>query len=135
MHYIEEWLARKRGRPRLSIREERAARFQFVRHLGPRGQFAAVHIRGKPADTFGFTSLVHWPSPEGDYTNAILDGILDELFATEPGPVAGKIHSTLEKIEWHDVDSSEVAFYHAARGAVREILGRDRFPGNIVYQG
>jgi hypothetical protein len=78
---------------------------------------------------------VHWPSPEGDYTNAILDGILDELFATEPGPVAGKIHSTLEKIEWHDVDSSAVAFYHAARGAVREILGRDRFPGNIVYKG
>jgi hypothetical protein len=135
MHYLEEWLARKCGRPQLSIREERSARFKLTRHLGPRGQFAVVHIRGEPANTFGFASVVEWPSPECDYTAAVLDGILDELFAADLGHVAGKVHFTLEKIEWHDVDSSAVAFYHAARGAVREILGRDWFSDNIDYQG
>jgi hypothetical protein len=132
-NYLEDWLARKRERRQLSIHEKRSVRFKFTRNLGPRGQFAVVHLRGEPAQAFAFSSVAEWPSPEDDYTIAVLDGILDELFAADLGHVAAQVQFTLEKIEWHDVDSSAVAFYHAARGAVREILGRDQFPANIDY--
>lgn len=135
LHHLENWLSRKRERPQLSIREKRISRFKFTRALGPRGQFAVVHMRGEPATELSFTSLAKWPGPTCDYTEAVLDGILDELFAVDLGHVPARIHFTLEKIEWHDVDSSAVAFYYAARGAVREILGRDQHPGNIDYRG
>jgi hypothetical protein len=135
MHYLKDWLARKTDRPLLSIRETRSVRFKYARALGPRGHFAVVHLRGKPATEFAFSSVAEWPTPKGDYTTAVLDGILDELLAADLGHVAAKVHFTLEKIEWHDVDSCAVAFYHAACGAVREILGRDKYPGNIDYQG
>jgi hypothetical protein len=94
-----------------------------------------VYIRGEPAAEFSFTSVAQWPGSECDYTMAVLDGILDELFAVDLGHVPARVKFTLERIEWHDVDSSAVAFYHAARGAVREILGRDQYPGNIDYRG
>jgi hypothetical protein len=134
MHYLEEWLARKGERPQVSICEKRSVRFKFTRPLGPRGQFAVVYLCGEPAEAFAFTSVAEWPGPGCDYTVAVLDGILDELFAVDLGQVAARVQFTLEKIEWHDVDSSAVAFYHAARGAVREILGSDRFLGNIDYR-
>jgi hypothetical protein len=134
-HYLEDWLARKSKRPQVSICKARSARFKFKRALGPRGQFAVVHLCGEPATAFAFTSAAQWPSKDDDYTVAVLDGILDELLAVDLGHVAGRVHFTLQEIEWHDVDSSAVAFYHAARGAVREILGRDEMPGNIDYQG
>lgn len=135
MHYLKDWLARKTDRPLLSIRETRSIRFKYTRALGPRGHFAVVHLRGEPATEFAFSSVAEWPTPEDDYTTAVLDGILDELFAADLGHVAANVRLTLEKIEWHDVDSCAVAFYHAARGAVREIVGRDKYPGNIDHQG
>jgi hypothetical protein len=135
IHKLEDWLSRKRNRPLLSIRERRIARFKFTRCLGPRGQFAVVQMRGEPAAEFSFTSVAEWPEPRCDYSVAVLDGILDELFAVDLGHVPALVEFRLEEIEWHDVDSSAVAFYHAARGAVREILGRDVYPGNIDYRG
>jgi hypothetical protein len=131
MHHLDEWLARKRARPLLSIREPRSSRFKFARPLGPRGYFAVVHLRGEPGDSFAFDSLAEWPHPGCDYTSAVLDGILDELFATGLGHIVAKVHFTLEGVELHAVDSCAVAFYHAARGAVREILARDQFHNNI----
>lgn len=133
MHYLEEWLSRKCERPQVSICEMRSTRFKFTRILGPKGQFAVVYLRGEPAGAFAFASVAEWPSPESDYTTAVLDGILDEVFAVDLGHVAARVQFTLEKIEWHDVDSCATAFYHAARGAVREILGRDHFHSNIDY--
>jgi len=67
-----------------------------------------------------------------DYSTAVLDGILDEIFASGLGHVVANVKFTLEEIEWHDVDSCAVAFYHAARGAVREILGLDSYKNNNV---
>ena len=134
-HHLDDWLSRKRKRPQLSIRDLRTVRFQFMRPLGPRGEFAVVYMRGEPAAEFSFTSVAEWQGPESDYTLAVLDGILDELLAVDLGPIPARVQFTLEKIEWHDVDSCAVAFYHAARGAVREILGRDEYPGNIDYRG
>jgi hypothetical protein len=133
-YYLENWLARKCERPLVSIRETRTSRFKFLRALGARGQYAVVEMRGEPAVEFSFSSVARWPGPEFDYTEAVLEAILDELYAVELGHVPARIRLTLQEIEWHDVDSSPVAFYHAARGAVREILGRDQYPGNIDYR-
>src|SRR5207249_11436772 len=108
---------------------------KHYRLLGPRGQFAVVVLWGEPAPAFAFESLAKWPEPACDYTLAVLDGILDELFATDLVHVVANVRFTLESIQWHDVDSSAVAFYHAARGAVREILGRDQFHSNIAWPG
>jgi hypothetical protein len=135
MEYLEDWLSRKSERPQVTIREKGSSRFKFTRPLGARGQFAVVHLRGEPAADIGFTSVAAWPSPECDYTMAVLDGILDDLFAVNLGPVAARVQFTLERIEWHDVDSCAVAFYHAGRGAVREILGSNQFHDNIDYSG
>lgn len=135
LSYLADWLIRKSDRPRLSIREARSACFKFARPLGPRGQFAVVYLRGEPATAFAFASVAEWPTPKCDYSNAVLDGILDELFATDLAHVAANTRFTLERIEWHDVDSCAVAYYYAARGATREILGRDTYPGNIDYAG
>src|SRR5260370_24049558 len=114
MTYIDAWLTRKRERPQLSIRQKRSSRFKFARSAGPKGQYAVVLLRGEPTDAFAFESLANWPGPGCDYTFAVLDGILDELFATGIGHGVGTVRFTLESIEWHDVDSCATAFYHAA---------------------
>ncbi|MBI2809152.1 MAG: hypothetical protein HYX68_29570 [Planctomycetes bacterium] len=131
-HFLDEWLIRKRGRPLLSIREARTSRFKYTRQLGARGHFAVVQLRGEPASDFAFRSRVNWLVRGADYSTAVLDGILDELFASNLGHVVAKVHFTLEAIEWHEVDSCAVAFYHAARGAVREILGLDTYKDHNV---
>ncbi len=92
-----------------------------------------VVLRGEPADSFGFVSLAKWPYHGDNYDNAVLDGILDELYATGLGKVVAKVEFTLEAIEWHEVDSSAFAFYHAARGAVKEILGSGQSHDNIAW--
>ena len=107
----------KTRRPQLSIREARSARFKFVRALGLRGQFAVVDLRAEPAVAFGFRSVAKWPSPKYDYSVAVLDGMLDELFAADLGHGVAKVEFTLEEIEWHDIDSCAVAFYFAARSS------------------
>src|SRR5262245_51789684 len=109
LDHLEEWLARKRERPRLSIREKRSARFKLTRALGPRGQFAVVYLDCEPATEFTFTSVANWPNASCDYSIAVLDGILDELFAMDLGHVPALAKFTLERIEWHDIDSSAVA--------------------------
>jgi hypothetical protein len=133
MNYLNDWLARKTARTQISIREKRSAGFKFTRALGPRGQFAVVYLLGEPAKEFAFVSIVNWPCPECDYTTAVLDGILDELFATDLGHIPARVKITLERIEWHDADSCAVAFYNAARGAMRDILGRDWCSDNVDY--
>jgi hypothetical protein len=134
LNYLDNWLSRKRERPQLPIRESRSSRFKFTRMLGPRGEFAVVHLSGEPAAAFGFCSLAEWPDATCDCTDAVLEGILDELFAVDFSHVTALVQFTLEKIEWHEVDSCASAFYYAARGAVREILGRDRYSGNVDYR-
>jgi hypothetical protein len=126
---FENWVRRKRARPLLSVREPRTSEFRYQRILGPRSAFAVVRIHGEPADEFAFESHVTWPCD--DCTVAILDGILDELFANGTGHVVANVRFTLEAVQWDDVDSSINAYYLAARGAVREILGLDRLPYNI----
>lgn len=133
MNFLDDWLARKRARWFVSIRERRTSEFRCRKHLGPRSQFAGVRLEGRPADSFTFQSEATWPNSNCDYTLAVLDGILDELFATGIGHIVAKIDFLLESIEFHEVDTCAAAFYLAARGAVREIHGLDRFPTNVDW--
>ena len=132
LRFFDEWLARKHSRRLCSIREGRTVTVKHARQLGPRGEFAVVQLRGDPADEFKFDSHAAWPTAQMNHTTAVLDGILDELFATGLGRVPANIHFTLMAIEWHDVDSCANAFYHAARQAVREILGLETYNYNIA---
>jgi hypothetical protein len=127
IRYLDDWFRRKSTRPLLTIKGARCSRFRHYACLGPRRQFAVVQLRGEPAGDFAFESHAVWPNAWSDCSTAVLDGILDELFASNLGHVVAKIHFNLEAIEWHDVDSCAVAYYHAARGAVREILGLDNY--------
>src|SRR5438874_12335239 len=116
--YLDKWITRKRARQFLSIRETRCSRFKYAHQFGPRGHFAVILLRGEPANAFAFESLATWPDPRDDYTTAVLDGILDELFASGVGHVVANVHFVLEAIEFHPVDSCDAAYYLAARGSV-----------------
>lgn len=82
-------------------------------------------MSGAPADEFSFTSSVEWPERD-NYDDWVLHAALDVLLCSGPERLTG-IALALEEIEWHEVDSCAVAFYWAARKAVQEIVGFDRF--------
>src|SRR6516162_6850616 len=94
--YLDAWLDSKKQLRLLSIREKRRSRFRYYRQTGPKGQFAVVTLSGQPAEDFAFESLANWPCPNDDYSIAVLEGILDELFATDLGYAVAKAHFKLE---------------------------------------
>ncbi|HEY7311067.1 MAG TPA: hypothetical protein VH643_17010 [Gemmataceae bacterium] len=128
MTVFEEWLLRKLSRPLWTIRQARTVEETFTRVYGPRGAFARVTLTGEPAEVFEFRSEVQWPFEPHLYDGAVVDGLLDELIATNLGPTVTKIRFVLREIGWHDVDSSPNAFYQAARMAARKVI-----EGNILY--
>jgi hypothetical protein len=96
----------------------------WCRITGGREMFGAVTIRVVPADEFALEIALKWPdgSRAIDYTNAVLDGILDCLFV-DVGASLGKARFRLEAIEWRDDSSVPFAYYRATRECVREIFG------------
>jgi len=102
-----------------------------VKVYGPRAAFAWVRMRGEPSSAFAYHSEATWPEDPEAYQSAVLDGILDEVLATDIGPLPLGVRFTLLEIRWHNVDSSRNAFYCASRAAARRILGRNSFPDNV----
>jgi hypothetical protein len=133
MTVFEEWLGRKLARRACPIREPRTVEETFAKARGPRGDFAAVRMTREPGATFEYLCEAQWPEDPDRYNSAVVDGLLDELLATDLGPVALNVRFTLHAIQWHDVDSSPRAFYFAARAAARRIVGREEFPGNVIW--
>lgn len=101
--------------------------------MGPRSSFAGLTLQVESGPDFAFDSLVAWPEPHNaeKFLNSVLDGILDELFSQDISFVVTRLRIVLSSIQWHDVDSSQVAFYHAARGAMRQALGFEGSPYNV----
>jgi hypothetical protein len=128
MTIFDEWLARKVSRPTLTVRKARTVEETFTRILGPRSAFARITLSGEPAACFEFHSEAVWPHEMQEYDAAVVDGLLDELLATDLGPVVTRIRFVLREIGWHDVDSSPNAFYQVARMAARKIV-----EGNTLY--
>lgn len=90
--------------------------YRFRRHLGPRFEDAGVTVRCMYANDYVFSSSVSWP--QENYAHIVERGLRDgfeELgYDLEQG-----IHITLVNIEYHNIDSSEVAFYRAAKCAAK----------------
>jgi hypothetical protein len=57
---------------------------------------------------------VGWP-------DAIIFGLLDVLMLADSGPLY-KLRVVLEKVWYHEIDSSQNAFRHAGRDAGRKII-------------
>lgn len=133
MTSFDAWFARKLARPRLTIREAREVAYVHKRGLGGRGEYAGVTMRFESATDFDFASDARWPENEAaeKYVQSVLDGILDELLAQDVGFVVTRLRIRLLAIEWHAIDSSQRAFYFAARGAARRALGFDGGTYNV----
>ena len=95
------------------------------KHFGPRSEFAKIQLTIYPSSSFEVVDAVAervelerlgagWPE------SAIL-GLLDVLMVAEPDPLY-KVRVVLEKVWYHDVDSSWNAFRHAGRDAGRKII-------------
>ena len=97
------------------IPNEVEVRGYFSQHLGPRYQAAGVSLQFHSNQGSGIVCKASSSQPS--YVRAIIKGIEDGLIARYgSAPIPRAIWIT--KIEEHPVDSSDVAFYLAARGAI-----------------
>jgi hypothetical protein len=95
------------------------------KHFGSGSEFARVQVSIYPADGFGVEDVVAerneleglsvgWPEP-------VIFGLLDVLILADSGPFY-KVRVVLEKVWYHEVDSSQGAFREAGRDAGRKII-------------
>jgi hypothetical protein len=78
-----------------------------------------------PSESFSFVSTVTWPTRD-NYNEAVREAALDVLLSSGPYNAMG-VSISLDAIEWHAVDSCEVAFYWATREAVIALVQFDAF--------
>lgn len=101
-------------------------------HTG-KSEFAKVELTVLPANTFDVVDLVAekddleklgvgWPDP-------VIFGLLDGLMNVKPNPIKN-VRVVLERVWYHDVDSSRDAFRHAGRDAGRKIIEAIDRPSN-----
>jgi hypothetical protein len=93
---------------------EVAISLQYARHLGPRYAQAGISLRFEGGPAFSFSSIAEWP--DEDCTAAVREGVESALI--EHLGALPNVRVVLERVEWHEVDSSMNAFKQAARGAV-----------------
>jgi elongation factor G len=99
--------------------------YRHKKQTGGAGQFADVKLTVKPGqrgDGFTFDQTIHGGSVPRNYFAAVEAGARD---ATERGPLGVlvvDIHVPRTDGQYHNVDSSDMAFRLAGRGGVREAL-------------
>jgi len=99
--------------------------FRHKKQTGGAGQFADVKIYVEPAprgEGFVFDEIIHGGTVPKNYIPAVEAGARD---ATERGPLGFSvvdIHVTLYDGQYHNVDSSDMAFRIAGRGCTRQGL-------------
>jgi hypothetical protein len=117
--WAEELLKRKpiRLKSRILVTGERN------QHLGPRFEYAKIQISVEPSATFEVVDKI--PANEElqklGYLDWTIFGLLDILLTAESSPLSA-IRVTLEKADYHAIDSSPTAFMHAGRDAGRKII-------------
>jgi translation elongation factor EF-G len=121
MSAFDEWLARKLEGG-CGLREKRTVDEKYFVCLGPRNQIAFLVLTGEPWETFEYRSKAEWPLEAAGNERAVLNGILDELLTNYARGYVTKGRFTLDAIKYHEVDSSQAAFYKAARMAVKKIV-------------
>ena len=93
--------------------------FAFWTTTGPRMIEASVTIDYGPARELTLESAAEWP-PNDDYTEAVFEEIRRSVASLTDKRFGGRF--TLERIEFHDVHSSKLAFQLATREAVRSLF-------------
>ncbi len=111
---------------RETITKPSSAEYSHKKQTGGHGQFARVVLDIKPltrGENFQFVNAIHGGSISRGYIPGVEKGILEGM---EHGILAGypvvDIEATVVDGKEHPVDSSEMAFKIAARGALREAM-------------
>jgi len=121
--------------PRVPYREtvngKGEAQFRHKKQSGGHGQFAEVHLRIEPytgetpEDEFQFANEVVGGNIPKNYIPAVEKGVIETRLA---GPLSHSkvinFKATVYDGKYHDVDSSEMAFKIATRGAFREAMSK-----------
>ena len=116
--------------PRVAYRETltktSAAEFQHKKQTGGHGQYAKVSIEIRPlarGAKFNFTNAIRGGAISKGYIPGVEKGILEGM---EEGYLAGypivDLEATVVDGKEHPVDSSEMAFKLASKGALREAM-------------
>jgi elongation factor G len=117
------------GKPQVAYKETVSTAieetYRFIKQTGGKGMFAVVRLRiepqTEPAKGFEFHSEVTGGRIPREYWPAVEKGIVE---AMENGVIAGypvvDVKATLVDGQYHDVDSSEMAFKIAGMSAFRE---------------
>ena len=117
------------GKPQVAYRETITKavpkhQVRYVRQTGGRGQFAVVEIALEPTGPgggFEFVSKLKGGAIPNEYVPAVDEGIQE---AMETGTLAGyplvDLRATLIDGQYHEVDSSEIAFKIAGSIALKE---------------
>lgn len=98
---------------------------EWIRPIGPKGEFAKVQLTVHPSESFEVIDRV----PEKSelerlgvgWPDCAIFGLLDALMVAEFGPLY-KVCIVFEKVWYHEVDSSYQAFRHAGRVAGKRIV-------------
>ncbi|NMA19065.1 MAG: elongation factor G [Lentisphaerae bacterium] len=120
--------------PRIPYRETvngtGTAQFRHKKQSGGHGQFAEVHLRIEPfagtaEEEFQFGNEVVGGNIPKNYIPAVEKGVIETRLA---GPLSRSkvinFKATVYDGKYHDVDSSEMAFKIATRGAFREAMSK-----------
>ena len=105
------------------------AQYRHKKQTGGHGQFAEVHLRleSYDEDRFLFANEVVGGNIPRNYIPAVEKGVVE---AMEDGPLAGckvmNLRAVVYDGKFHAVDSSEMAFKIAARGAFREAMAQSK---------
>ena len=91
-------------------------RFWYSEALGPRSHTAGVSLSLSSQDSYEFVNAAQWTI--ADYSHAVEKGIKEGLLETGFDPEMG-IKITLDAIDEDHIDSSEHAFYIAAKCAAK----------------
>jgi len=121
---LQSWFNRKLHARRLRLCEERLITERYSKIYGPGADFGVVTLAAHAADEFTFSSCAVWPA-EDNFEDAVLDGVLDALFCARYDAIVSGVAITLAAIEWCDVDSTRVGYYHAAKTATISIIQRN----------
>jgi hypothetical protein len=119
MRLLREWLERKTARDACPLVGLVTVGYEYERVVGPRSVYGRVSIVVSPCETLEFESRVKWPDG-ANYDQMVLDGILDALVGWGYRPIVARFE--LAEIGWHPVNSAPIAYYRAAKRAVRSLL-------------
>jgi len=96
-----------------------------IKQLGARCEFAKVELTVHPSESFEVIDRVAERSELEklgvEWPDCAIFGLLDVLMVTELGPLY-KVCVVLEKVWYHEVDSTYQAFRHAGSAAGQKIV-------------